>query len=85
MDTNGLSELRLTYKRAVSEWINAIRAEESLATTNHSMTAMESGTTRTSKSRVHKREPNRRGMRTRVPSVKRTMEFEPAHPTWASL
>jgi hypothetical protein len=41
MDKNGLSELRLTYKRAVSEWINAIRAEESLATTNHSMTAME--------------------------------------------
>lgn len=41
MDKNGLSELRLTYKRAVKAWIDAIRAEESLATTDHSMTAME--------------------------------------------
>jgi hypothetical protein len=41
MDKNGLSELRLVYKRAVGEWIDAIRAEEALATTNHSMTAME--------------------------------------------
>ena len=41
MDTDGLSELRLTYKRAGKAWIDAIRAEESLATTDHSMTAME--------------------------------------------
>jgi hypothetical protein len=36
-----LSEFRLTYKKAVDEWVNAIRAEEALATTDHSMTAME--------------------------------------------
>jgi hypothetical protein len=41
MDTNGLSELRLSYKKAVNEWIDTVRAEESLATTDHSMTAME--------------------------------------------
>jgi hypothetical protein len=41
MDKNGLSELRLAYKRAVKAWIDGIRAEESLATTDHSMTAME--------------------------------------------
>ena len=41
MDKNGLSELRLAYKRAVKAWVDAIRAEESLATTDHSMTAME--------------------------------------------
>ena len=41
MDVNGLSELRLAYKRAVKAWIDAIRAEESLATTDHSMTAIE--------------------------------------------
>ena len=41
MDKTGLSELRLAYKRAVKVWIDAIRAEESLATTDHSMTAME--------------------------------------------
>ena len=41
MDINGLSELRLAYKRAVKAWIDAIRAEESLATTDHSMTEME--------------------------------------------
>jgi hypothetical protein len=41
MDKNGLSELRLAYKRAVKVWIDAIRAEESLATTDHSMTAIE--------------------------------------------
>jgi hypothetical protein len=41
MDKNGLSELRLACKRAVTSWIETIRAEESLATTYHSMTAME--------------------------------------------
>jgi hypothetical protein len=41
MNKNGLSELRLAYKRAVKAWVEAIRAEESLATTDHSMTAME--------------------------------------------
>jgi hypothetical protein len=41
METIGLSELRLTYKQAVREWIGAIRVEELLATTNHSMIAME--------------------------------------------
>ena len=37
----GLSELRLTYKKAVDDWVAAIRAEEALATPDHSMTAME--------------------------------------------
>jgi hypothetical protein len=41
MTKAGLSELRLTYKNAVDEWVEAIRAEEALATTDHSMTAME--------------------------------------------
>jgi hypothetical protein len=36
-----LSELRLAYKKAVDDWVSAIRAEEALATTDHSMTAME--------------------------------------------
>ena len=37
----GLSELRLTYKKAVDDWVKTIRAEEELATPDHSMTAME--------------------------------------------
>jgi hypothetical protein len=37
----GLSELRLAYKKAVDDWVAAIRAEEALATPDHSMTAME--------------------------------------------
>jgi hypothetical protein len=37
----GLSELRLAYKRAVDDWVASIRAEEALATPDHSMTAME--------------------------------------------
>jgi hypothetical protein len=41
MTKAGLSELRLAYKQAVDEWVVAIRAEESLATPDHSMTAME--------------------------------------------
>lgn len=41
MTPAGLSELRLAYKKAVDDWINAIRAEEALATSDHSMTAME--------------------------------------------
>jgi hypothetical protein len=36
-----LSELRLAYKTAVDDWVEAIRAEEALATPDHSMTAME--------------------------------------------
>jgi hypothetical protein len=36
-----LDELRLAYKSAVDDWVNAIRAEESLATPDHSMIAME--------------------------------------------
>jgi hypothetical protein len=41
MSQRGLSELRLAYKKTVDEWVAAIRAEEALATPDHSMTAME--------------------------------------------
>ncbi len=41
MTNAGLSELRLAYKKAVDDWVKAIRAEEALATPDHSMTAME--------------------------------------------
>jgi hypothetical protein len=34
-------ELLKNYKQAVGAWIEAIRAEESLATADHSMVAME--------------------------------------------
>jgi hypothetical protein len=36
-----LDKLRLAYKKAVDEWVEAIRAEEALATPDHSMRAME--------------------------------------------
>ncbi len=36
-----LDQLRLAYKKAVDEWVDAIRAEEALATPDHSMIAME--------------------------------------------
>jgi hypothetical protein len=36
-----LDELRVAYKKATDEWVEAIRAEEALATPDHSMTAME--------------------------------------------
>jgi hypothetical protein len=41
MPKEGLSELRLTYKKAVDDWVQAIREEEALATPDHSMTSME--------------------------------------------
>jgi hypothetical protein len=41
MTPSGLSALRLAYKKATDDWVNAIRAEETLATPDHSMTAME--------------------------------------------
>ena len=41
MDKADLDQLRLTYKQAVDEWVDAIRAEEALATPDHSMVAME--------------------------------------------
>jgi hypothetical protein len=36
-----LDQLRLTYKKAIDEWVDTIRAEEALATPDHSMIAME--------------------------------------------
>ncbi len=36
-----LDQLRLAYKAAIDEWVATIRAEEALATPDHSMTAME--------------------------------------------
>lgn len=41
MDTSKLDELRVNYKSATEEWVAAIRAEEALATADHSMVAME--------------------------------------------
>ncbi|HUD63756.1 MAG TPA: hypothetical protein VMQ17_04240 [Candidatus Sulfotelmatobacter sp.] len=41
MSKEGLDQLRLDYKKAVDEWVNTIRAEEALATPDHSMIAME--------------------------------------------
>jgi hypothetical protein len=41
MDTSTLDELRLAYKQATDEWVTAIRAEEALATADHSETAWE--------------------------------------------
>jgi hypothetical protein len=36
MDNSTLDQLRLAYKQAVDEWVVAIRAEEALATPDHS-------------------------------------------------
>jgi hypothetical protein len=41
MTNEDLDQLRDTYKQAVDNWVEAIRAEENLATPNHSETAME--------------------------------------------
>ncbi|HMD42394.1 MAG TPA: hypothetical protein VKH45_04925 [Candidatus Acidoferrum sp.] len=41
MTNPDLDQLRLAYKRATDEWVDAIRAEEALATADHSMVAME--------------------------------------------
>jgi hypothetical protein len=41
MSKPNLDQLRLTYKKTVDTWVDAIRAEEALATPDHSMVAME--------------------------------------------
>jgi hypothetical protein len=41
MDSSNLDQLRLAYKQAVDQWVVAIRAEEALATTDHSEVAWE--------------------------------------------
>ncbi len=41
MDKPNLDQLQQSYKQAVDEWVAAIRAEEALATPDHSETAME--------------------------------------------
>jgi len=41
MENPSLDELQQAYKQATNRWVDAIRAEESLATDNHSETAME--------------------------------------------
>ncbi len=41
MDNSKLDELQQAYKQAVDQWVIAIRAEEALATPDHSEVAME--------------------------------------------
>jgi hypothetical protein len=41
MENSELDALRKAYKDAVEEWVTALRAEEALATPDHSMIAME--------------------------------------------
>ncbi len=41
MDKSNLDQLRLAYKKATDEWVLAIRAEEALATPDHSELAWE--------------------------------------------
>ncbi len=41
MSKEDLDQLRIAYKEAVDEWVDTIRAEEALATPDHSMIAME--------------------------------------------
>ena len=41
MEKADLDQLRVTYKTAVDRWVETIRAEEALATPDHSMVAME--------------------------------------------
>lgn len=41
MDTQDFDQLLENYKRATDKWVEAIRAEEELATDDHSMVAME--------------------------------------------
>jgi hypothetical protein len=41
METTSLDALRLAYKQATDLWVNAIRAEENLATSDHSVVAWE--------------------------------------------
>jgi hypothetical protein len=41
MENPDFNQLLRTYKQAVDNWVAAIRAEEALATPDHSMTQME--------------------------------------------
>ena len=41
MSEINFDELLSTYKEAVDQWVSTLRAEEALATTDHSMTEME--------------------------------------------
>jgi hypothetical protein len=41
MSPADLDQLRLAYKKATDEWVATIRAEEALATPDHSMIAWE--------------------------------------------
>jgi TRAP-type C4-dicarboxylate transport system substrate-binding protein len=41
MSKEKFDQLRLDYKKAVDKWVDTIRAEEALATSDHSMIAME--------------------------------------------
>jgi hypothetical protein len=41
MSQADLDQLRLAYKKVTDDWVNTIRAEEALATPDHSEVAME--------------------------------------------
>jgi len=62
MDKNGLSELRLAYKRTMKPWTETIRAEE--IASNYRPLDDGDGAMRTSKNRTRRLKSNRRGMHT---------------------
>jgi hypothetical protein len=64
MSQTDLDQLRLAYKKAIDDWVEAIRAEEALPTPEHSMVAMEH--LRTSKSMTHTAKPPKPAKRTKT-------------------
>jgi hypothetical protein len=69
MPPANLDQLRLAYKQATDEWIAAIRAEEALATPDHSMTAWEKWTTLTSANTTHTANSPKPAKPTKPPSA----------------
>ncbi len=76
MDNSDFDQLLRTYRQAVDAWIGAIRAEESLATGDHSCSRWRIGMTRDSNFTMPTSRPKRRGMHTRMPCEKRTTAFK---------
>jgi hypothetical protein len=72
MDSMNMDELRTAYKQATDLWVQAIRAEEALATPDHSEVAWERWDEAALQNRMLRPRPGMRKSSTRMRFARRT-------------
>ena len=68
LESSELDQLRYSYKESLEQWSSSIRAEENLASPDHTIHAWTSGSMLDSSKKKHARKPKRRVRHMRTPS-----------------